>query len=483
MEEIPIQPNQPDQPGQQGQPIQLVQPEQPGPPIFAEPLPTPTGIVTPPPDEGKSRKIATAALGFLFVLVLLVAVIKIFPRLQLGTTTLTYWGLWETEKIVAPLIADFEKTHPKIKISYVRQSPKQYRERLASSLARGEGPDIFRFHNTWLPMFSRDLAPVPAKIVTELDLNKNFYPVVTQDLKKDNQYFGIPLEIDGLGLFVNEQIFRDAALTYPKTWEELRTTALRLTVKDQYGRIRTAGVAMGKTSNVEHWSDILGLMLLQNGVDLAKPTSNLAEDALVYFSLFGRPPENTWDDTLDNSILAFAKGQVAMIFAPSWEAFEIQKINPDLAFKILPTPQLPGETISWASYWVEGVWQKSKYKEQAFEFLKYLASKEAMTKLYSEEAKIRLFGEPYSRIDLGQSIANDSYAGAFISQAPSARSFYLASRTFDNGINDKIIKYFEDAINSLDKGVSPTAALETAAKGVQQVLATYGLVAAPATEQ
>jgi len=437
----------------------------------------------PPEKGGGVKRIFLAGLAVVILLVLGVAIVKFLPKLRLKPVTLTYWGLWETEQVMAPVIADFEKTHSKIKINYVRQSPKQYRERLASSLARGEGPDVFRFHNTWLPMFSRDLAPVPGKIASELNFSQNFYPVVSQDLKRGNDYFGIPLEIDGLGLFVNEEIFRAAGLTYPTTWDELRISACKLTAKNG-DQIVTAGVALGTTSNVEHWSDILGLMMLQNGADLTNPTGKLAEDALNFYTVFETdkacdPSSRVWDETLDNSILAFAKGQVAMIFAPSWEAFEIKNINPNLAFKIIPVPQLPGANISWASYWVEGVWQKSKYQAEAFEFLKYLASKEAMTKLFSEEAKVRLFGEPYSRIDLGQALTTDPYAGAFIEQAPNARSFYLCSRTHDNGINDKIIKYFEDAVNSLDKGVSPTAALETAAKGVQQVLATYGVISSP----
>lgn len=429
-----------------------------------------------PVGGGNLRRIFIPILLILILVLVGLAVSKFLPSLRLTSVTLTYFGLWEQEQVMAPIIADFEKTHPGIKISYTRQSPKQYRERLTSSLARGEGPDIFRFHNTWLPMFKQELAAVPSKLETELGLTQNFYSVFSQDLKKGNQFFGVPLEIDGLGLFVNDDLFKAAGLDFPITWEALRTTALQLTVKDETGKIRTAGAALGETTNVEHWSDILALMMLQNGVDLANPTGNLAEDALAYFRLFGQPPNNTWDEAQDNSILAFAKGQVAMIFAPSWQTFEIKNINPGLNFKILPMPQLPGNNVTWASYWAEGVWQKSKHQGEAFEFLKYLASKEVMAKLYTEEAKVRLFGEPYSRIDLGQTLVADPYVGAFIKQAPNARSFYLASRTFDNGINDKIIKYFEDALNSLDKGVSPQAALETAAKGVNQVLATYGLV-------
>lgn len=455
--------------------------EQPSTKTAGEPISSEV-IFSPPPTGGRLKNILLLVLAFLILGALGLAVIRFFPRLRLAPVTLTYWGLWEPESIMAPIIADYEKTHPKIKISYQRQSPKQYRERLASSLARGEGPDIFRFHNTWLPMFNRDLAPVPQKIVNDLQFSQNFYPVVEADLKRGGEYFGVPLEIDTLGLFVNKEIFRAAGLGYPVTWEELRSSAIKLTVKDQSGKIMTSGVALGTTLNVEHWSDILGLMMLQNGVDLTNPTGNLAEDALNYFSFFTKPPENTWDQTLDNSILAFAKGQVAMIFAPSWQAFEIKNINPNLSFKIVPVPQLPGTDISWATYWVEGVWQKSKYREEAFEFLKYLAGRDVMARLYSEEAKMRLFGEPYSRVDLGQTLAADPYVGAIISQAPNARSFYMCSRTFDNGINDKIIKYFEDAVNSLEKGVSPAAALETAAQGVNQILSTYGVISSPASQ-
>lgn len=447
------------------------------PPPLETPL-TPTDVFSSSEGDGGLKKFLPILAILLLVVLGIVGAFKILPNLKFSKVTLTYWGLWETEKTMEPLITAFEKSHPNIKIVYSRQSPKQYRERLTSSLARGEGPDLFRIHNTWLPMFSRDLAPVPAKTLNALGLIANFYPV-TADLRRGNQYYGIPLEVDGLGLYVNEDIFKQAGLSYPTTWEELRTTALKLTVKDLEGKITTSGVAMGTTNNVEHWSDILGLMLLQNGVDLSVPAGNLAEDALLYYSLFAEQPDNTWDETLDNSILAFAKGEVAMIFAPSWQTFEIKKINPGLNFKILPVPQLPGVNLSWSSYWAEAVWQKSKNSSEAFEFLQYLASREGMSKLFTEASKVRLFGEPYSRTDLGQTLASDVYAGAYISQAKTGRTFYMCSRTFDNGLNDKIIKYYEDALNSLNQGVSPEAALETAQAGIQQVLSTYGVSVSP----
>jgi multiple sugar transport system substrate-binding protein len=284
--------------------------------------------------------------------------------------------------------------------------------------------------------------------------------------------------IDGLGLYYNEDLLRSAGVTPPTSWEEFRQATLSLTVKDQSGQIVTAGAALGTTGNVEHFSDILAVMMLQNGADLKNPVSNEAQQALSFYHLFAEKPNNVWDETLDNSILAFANGKVAFLFAPSWQAFTIKETNPQLKFQIIPIPQLPGTNVTWASYWAEGVSSKSTHKDEAWDFLKFLSSKDSLVKLHTEEAKTRAFGEPYSRVDLAQTLINDPLVGAYIRQAPTAQSFFLSSRTYDNGINDRMIKYLEDAVNSLTRSVSPQAALQTAAQGFAQVLSSFGFATA-----
>ncbi len=93
-----------------------------------------------------------------------------------------------------------------------------------------------------------------------------------------------------------------------------------------------------------------------------------------------------------------------------------------------------------------------------------------MQKLYQTQSQLRDFGEPYSRVKMADQVASDPLVAPFIQQAPKAKSWYLCSRTWDNGINDTMIKYFEEAVNSGD-----TEALATAAQGVGQTLAQYGL--------
>jgi len=388
--------------------------------------------------------------------------------------TLTYWGLWESSSVMNEVLADWEREHPKIKVSYAQQSSEEYRERLQSALARGEGPDIFRFHNAWVPMLKNELEPVPATVMDAATYEDTFYPVAVSSLRSGATYMGIPLEIDTLALFYNQDIFTAAAVEPPQTWDELRQLASQLTLRDDEGRIQRAGVALGTTSNIWHWSDILGLMMLQNGADLANPLGALAEDALSFYTIFSKT-DRVWDETLPSSLMAFATGKTAMFFGYSWDVFEIKNANPNLDFRITTAPQLPGTDIAWASFWVEGVSKKSQNKAAAWEFLKFLSSKETMQELYQAESRVRLFGEPYSRTEMASTLQADPMVAPFINQAPKAETWYLCSRTFDNGINDKMIQYFEDAVNAVNAGENLEGALETAASGVAQILAQYGL--------
>lgn len=424
------------------------------------------------------KKRILMVLVFMLVLLGLVAGGRFAWRFLAGSkeVTITYWGLWENDATMRRIIADFEAKNPKIKVSYVKQSPRQYRERLQAANARGEGPDIFRFHNTWVAMLAGDIAPVPKTVMTPEAFSTTFYPVASHDLVSGSVLYGLPMMIDGLGLYINEELFAKAGVSEPVTWEDVLTIVPKLTVRDG-ATITTSAIALGTTGNVEHWSDIVALMMLQNGANLTSLTGKEAEETILFYRKFADPvdPVYTWNETLDNSIYAFAIGKVAMILAPSWRAFDIAQINPQLRFKIVPVPQLPGRTVTWASYWAEGVSAKSKFQQQAFRFLTYLTSRDVVANLYAEAAKTRLFGEIYARTDLGATIEADPFAGAYAKQAKFAVSFPLASRTFDNGINDKLIKYLEDAINSVAAGNAPSAALQTASNGFRQVLGQYGL--------
>lgn len=436
-----------------------------------------------PPKRGFPKILLVIVIAAL-IGALAFALWKVIPGLiGRGETELTWWGLWEDENIVTPIIEEYQQANPKVKIKYVRQSKEDYRERLTNALAKGTGPDIFRLHNTWIPMFKGELDQMPASVMSASDFAQAFYPSAVSDLTSGAGIVGIPLEYDALTLYINEDIFSQAGKNPPTTWDDLRSLAIELTRKDDQGVITQAGVALGNTKNVDHWPEILGLMMLQNGVDLTKPSGKLAEDALSFYTLFTNV-DRVWDESLPSSTQAFAAGKVAMYFGPSWRAFNIiDQSSNKLKFKTVPLPQLPKSTpdepnIAYATYWVEGVWARSKNKNAAWDFLKFMSSKETLEKLYANSAKTRAFGEPYPRREMAELLVDHPLIGSVITLAPDGVSWYLASRTFDGptGINSQINKYFEDAINAVNKGTTVDKALEPVAAGINQVLSQYGLI-------
>lgn len=392
------------------------------------------------------------------------------PTAASKKVTLTYWGLWEPDTTLKEVLADFEKKNPTIKVDYRKQSHLDYRERLQTAISSGNGPDVFRFHASWTPMLAEELTPIPAKVMSANLFEQTFYPIAVNQLQSQGQLLGIPLMYDGLALYYNRDILKSANAEVPKTWGELKILAEKLTVKTD-GQIERGGLAIGNTTNVEHFADIIGLLIYQNGGDPAKPLTSEVRDAIRFYVSFAKTSE-VYSTNLPASTTAFAKGDVAMMFAPSWRAHEVMNLNPNLNFGIAQVPQLSDQSISWASYWAEGVSSKSKYQTEAWQLLSYLASEEVMKKLYSEQSQVRAFGEIYSRRDLAESSTTELVT-AYLLDAPQAKSWYLCSFTHDNGLNDQIIKYYQDAVNAFLQTGNEEDVLSTLNQGVTQVLKQY----------
>ena len=93
--------------------------------------------------------------------------------------------------------------------------------------------------------------------------------------------------------------------------------------------------------------------------------------------------------------------------------------------------------------------------------------------MYAGASQIRALGEPYPLKSLSSSLSNDPLVGPYVSQGPKYVSWYLADRTLDEGINDELSKYYEDAINSINNGSTVGSILNTLDEGVTQVMAKY----------
>jgi multiple sugar transport system substrate-binding protein len=447
--------------------------------------PPASGLGPPPPPpggfpKGLLIKIAIGVVGLIIVLFLIFGVIlPLFSRVGSDKeVSLTYWGLWESESTMNVLIRDFEKDHPNIKIKYIKQDPENYSEKLQAQIGSDTGPDIYRYHNTWVPLLKSDLSPLPVSVITPDEFKKFYYPVVPDDLSSSGPIYGVPLGIDTLALFINSEITRD--FDPPKDWQDFIKVATSVTVIGGDGKIETAGAALGTMKNVTHAPDIMSMMMIQNGADLygdvdSEKSKKAIGSAMDFYSTFASGQGKVWDDTLEQSLDAFAHERLAMYFGYSWDIFQIRAMNPDLQFEVHPIPGLPGgRNMTVASYWVEGVSAKSKHQKEAMEFMKYLTKKEALQAFYEASAKTREFGEIYPMPALGDTLKDNKLIYPFAEMAVEAESTYFVSDTFDASIDEQFNNYLSDAYTATikDGGASGTA-VDTLVNGINALKKQY----------
>ena len=73
----------------------------------------------------------------------------------------------------------------------------------------------------------------------------------------------------------------------------------------------------------------------------------------------------------------------------------------------------------------EAVNKNTSNPTAAWTFINFLAQKEQQQQLFSNESKIRAFGEPYSRTDLNSDLLSQSYTSAIATSAPNMVSWQM----------------------------------------------------------
>lgn len=325
--------------------------------------------------------------------------------------SITWWGWNQPIEVADSVIQAYREKNPNVTIKYVQKTASDvssYRETLASRLVQDQdAPDIVQLHQSWVSSMASQLAPVLREAYSNSEIEEVFYPVVSDSLKVGSSYYALPVSYDGLVLFYNKDLLADAGYSNPPTnWEEFSSMASRLTVRNEdNNQINISGAAIGSASNITHFSDIYGLMLVQSGLQF--PTdiqSSAAQDALTFYNNFNTKSK-VWSSNLPEATVAFSQGQVAMILAPYWRKADFENPSLNLNYGIAGVPQPPKFStntpdVTWSSFWVMGVPKISKNQTDAFRFLKFLTSPEGQKIWYQASFSYNYPGELPARRDL-----------------------------------------------------------------------------------
>lgn len=369
-------------------------------------------------------------------------------------TTLTMWGLWEKPDVMGVLIKKYQETHPNITINYEDRSvvsSNDYKERIFTyAREKAEGADIVMVHNSWVPRLYTALAPMPSKIMDSQKYSELFYPSAVESAVFQGKIYAVPAYYDGLVLVYNKKHFEEIGQrTPPSAWEEFRRLALQLSVYTGDSSNRTlirAGAAIGNSSNINHFSDILGLLFAQAGVKVPQDLdTKAAQDALVFYTNFIKE-DGVWNDALPEATVAFAQGKASMIFVPAWQIVDILTAAPDLDFGVAPVPQVSTDNpVAWATYWMYAVPGASGNSSAAWDFLNFLVREDTQMLWFNEASKVRPFGPAYSLKSLSTELSTNDYLAPLLSTAPFGKSYEIAGRAGNKRQTDAL----KEAVDNL----------------------------------
>ncbi len=384
--------------------------------------------------------------------------------------TLVFWQAFDDSDAFDDIIAKYKVLHPNINIEYKKFRYEEYENELLNAWAEDRGPDIFAIQNTWIKKYQTKLTPMPAEItmaymvetgtiqkevvpqlkttksLTIRDLRNTFADVVYSDVVlEDGKIYGLPLSVDTLALYYNRDLLNNAGITAaPAYWnKEFQQDVKKLTKQDPKAGIVQSGVALGTSKNINRFSDILSVLMMQNGAVMTSGNQvtfhaipetmsnnyNPGLEALRFYTDFANPNKEvySWNNEMPNALEAFTSGNLAMFFGYSFNVEQIRAQAPKLNFGIAKLPQIEGNSlqINFANYWVDAVSKKSKHPNEAWDFIQFL-TKEENAKIYLEKTK-----KPTALKSLINSQKDSEDLGVFAEQILSAKSWYRGRSIID----------------------------------------------------
>lgn len=384
--------------------------------------------------------------------------------------SLTVWGM-DSPEALKDTLAGYKALRPNVTVNYIQVPVVGYDDAILKALASGNGPDVFVIGNHDVLSRSNILAPAPETQVSLADIQGVFPQAVVQDFVFNGDIYALPLYMDTLALIYNKQIFDQAGIAVPPvTWQDVLDLIPRLRTMDASGQITRAAIAIGGSEkSVTHATDILNLIMLQNGVTMSdddgKPLfygNTAGATAFRFYLQFAdaASPAYTWNDLAGESLESFASQKAVMALAYQSDLPELEKQSPFLDFGITAAPQISADlAVNYPSYRGLAVWVGSKSAAWAWDFTIY-----ASTNSSAQDGYLTAIGRAAALRSLITAQQRDPDLSVFAKASLTARSWKM-------GDYDKIKTIFNNAIQNVQTGAKTSdAALKDAETQANQLI-------------
>ena len=158
------------------------------------------------------------AFLFLILLVFLIFTLLYFlpEKHTAAVIRFSSWGSQSEIALLTPLIKDFEKQNPDIKVEFLH-IPQNYFQKLHLLFASNLAPDVVFINNYYAPKYVKagmleDLTPYVDK--------KQFFNKALDSFTFDGKIYAIPRDVSNLVVYYNKNLFDKYGVKYPfKGWK------------------------------------------------------------------------------------------------------------------------------------------------------------------------------------------------------------------------------------------------------------------------
>ncbi|MFG1909743.1 ABC transporter substrate-binding protein [Kribbella sp. NPDC048928] len=384
----------------------------------------------------------------------------------------------EIDLVKGPIAKRFQdETGAKLNITFVDWG--DISTKLNTAFAAGTAPDLFGHGPAAAADFvANDRLESLDKYVDTLDAaDKKDLAAALPGGQVDGHQYLVPLSMQGSLLIYDADDFKKAGLdpgAPPKTWEEVKAAAEKLTVRKD-GRITRAGLLLPSQA-IGRQQTFASLLASDGGQQLddsGKPAvdSDAGVKALGFFrSLYdgaGAVSTNLGADYVNAppQQQPIVTDQAAMELQSSAGAVQIAKADPKLDLRVMDAVpfagQAKGQVVGGAG---PGLMMNadSKHKDLAWKFISYMVSPETSNQ----------YAQGVGQIPTRASASSSAY----VKQSPILQAFVRNAGSFFPNPNvpgwvqarDQLDKQLEQ---SLKGGTDPAKALGDASKAMQSVLA------------
>jgi multiple sugar transport system substrate-binding protein len=290
---------------------------------------------------------------------------------KIKLTFLFYYEGQERFAIVNNLCNGFNEAQRNIEVVPEFVPFEELKKRLITGFAEGRPPDVVLFDKPDQAYLAEKgiLADITDQIDAWPDKNR-YYENSIASCTYRGRIYGMPIGENCLGLFYNKTLFERYRVTVPKTWEELKDTAQKLSAGHAKGIGISAQDSEQGLFQFLPWFYSAGASL--DSFD--SPESIKAIAFLTGLIQDGSMSEEIINWSQADLVRQFVNGNIAMMLNGPWQLSDIRAKAPNLDYSVAEIPRdrktatvLGGENIGIVN---------GADKDAAFQFLVYLCDVE-----------------------------------------------------------------------------------------------------------